>query len=383
MLENISIEMAMLSVQNRQIVTETVQVVTGRSDRMILATTLVIDVSGSMAGSRIAATMKGMKKLFDMHEPKDRIAFKVFDDKVIDLVGLKKKSDINWRKVVNDTTAKADVGGRTALYDAIAKAIETTNYSHVEKVSGRSIPCQREIVVFTDGEDTASTEISLSQLKKIMNTMTPHDNIRRKKLNITLIGAGVQPSYTRVLQDLCRGKNCQYLPCSSAANAIKATFQQVQERIQLRITQKVQRVTEIELLPEEFNTLQLTGNLSQFVHSGNSARISATSGNPVSSIFQRTPITGTNSQESSIRGSRGRKVARVPANRGQSSRSRGARKSRISTRDNGGSGNERSCTNSKEPGTRSSRGRKVARARGADSRSRGGPQRSKHLENKE
>jgi len=235
----------------------------------------VIDVSGSMAGSRIAAAIQGMKKIFDIHELNDRIALKVFDDEVVDIVGLKQKKFIDWSRLERDTKAKAEVGRRTALYDAISKAIETTNRQPVIETKGRVIPCRREIVVFTDGEDTVS-KISLFQLKKIMKTMTPSDNYRREKLNITLIASGVESSYSRVLQDLCSGENCHYLSCHAAADAIKASFQQVQTLIKFRITEN--RVIEGELSCEEFNSLQLeTGDLSQFVNSRNGQRIFTTS----------------------------------------------------------------------------------------------------------
>merc|ERR1712137_864692 len=121
---------------------------------MILATTFVIDVSGSMAGSTINATIRGIKKIFDMHEPRDRIALKVFNSSVVDILGLKQKRYIDWSRLTK--SIRDAVCGRTAMYDAIALAMKQTNHQPTIKVSDRYIPCQREIVVFTDGEDNMS-----------------------------------------------------------------------------------------------------------------------------------------------------------------------------------------------------------------------------------
>ena len=204
---------------------------------LVVALTFVIDASGSMAGSRMNATITGMKHIFDNLNPTDRVAVKVFNDEVRDIMGLRMKSTVRWNVLADDI--RASVGGRTAMRDAILSAIETINWG----VNVDGVPSQREIVVFTDGDDNRSS-VSYQRLKTVMHTMTPDDGKRRRKLFITLIGCGMENTYQNSLRRLCNTPDTQYLPCSAAADAIERNFQSIQQNITTRVITRIQIITE-------------------------------------------------------------------------------------------------------------------------------------------
>mmetsp|Transcript_24113 Transcript_24113/g.30679 ORF Transcript_24113/g.30679 Transcript_24113/m.30679 type:complete len:98 (+) Transcript_24113:658-951(+) len=86
------------------------------------------------------------------------------------------------------------------MRDAILSAIETMKWG----VTVDGVPSQREIVVFIDGEDNWSS-VSYQQISNVMQTMTPDDGKRRRRLFITLIGCRIQNTFQNSLVRLTIG----------------------------------------------------------------------------------------------------------------------------------------------------------------------------------
>ena len=88
-------------------------------------------------------------------------------------------------------------------------------------------------------------------VKTVMRTCRP-DNVKRKNLHITLIGAGIGARYRRLLEDLCQPAHCQYLPCSSASESIVRTLDQVKKMV---ITRRTTVTIEVEQSSRDANLL--------------------------------------------------------------------------------------------------------------------------------
>ncbi len=106
----------------------------GRHEPLSLA--IVIDRSGSMTGEKIARAKESVLRFISLMEPGDRASLFSFSDEVSETAPLTGSQD-NLRKAV----LTIEPGGNTALYDAIARGVES-----VKGVSGR-----KAVIVLTDG----------------------------------------------------------------------------------------------------------------------------------------------------------------------------------------------------------------------------------------
>jgi len=190
-------------------------------NRVPIHLTLVVDCSGSMAGSRINAAIEAIENIYQQLLKNDKIAVIVFNDTFQNLLYLREKSAVNFNQLKADI--RKSVGGGTALYDAIFESIDKISYSPDESKN------QREIIILTDGEDNKSKK-TFEEIKKVLR------NPKRKNLHITLIGCGIENSYEDKLINLTDSEYAQYLSTSAAESAIKRTFEDVwQNKIITRI----------------------------------------------------------------------------------------------------------------------------------------------------
>jgi Ca-activated chloride channel family protein len=110
--------------------------------------TMVVDISGSMAGDKIAAARTSLAQFIGLLDDNDQLGLNVFNNTITPLTPLStlgpKRADVTRR-----VSALVE-GGGTALYDAIAQAYDDMakngNPKHI-----------RALVVMTDGQDTDST----------------------------------------------------------------------------------------------------------------------------------------------------------------------------------------------------------------------------------
>ena len=115
---------------------------------------LVFDVSGSMDGEKIEQARQAANAFLDKMPAQNRVGLIIFNHDVHEIVPLDTFEGVggNIRDVVNSLQAQGD----TALYQAIAEAIET-----VRAAEGEQDDRIKAIVVLSDGEDTASDAYDL------------------------------------------------------------------------------------------------------------------------------------------------------------------------------------------------------------------------------
>lgn len=112
-----------------------------------LASTLVIDKSGSMAGAPMNDAHSAARSYVKSSGSKDTFALIAFDSQVHTLQGRTKDK----QSIMNSIGGIA-AGGNTAIYDAVSVAVDNT--------SG----CGRKaVVLMSDGDDTASTSFNIDQ----------------------------------------------------------------------------------------------------------------------------------------------------------------------------------------------------------------------------
>ena len=110
--------------------------------------TVVLDISGSMGGDKIAAARTSVGQFISLLDDNDRLAINVFNNTITPITPLTtlgpKRADVSRR-----VSALVE-GGGTALYDAVSQAYDDMTANGDPKHI-------RALVVMTDGQDTDST----------------------------------------------------------------------------------------------------------------------------------------------------------------------------------------------------------------------------------
>ena len=101
-----------------------------------LSSAIVLDRSGSMAGNKIMRAKESVLRFISLMEQGDRASLIAFSDKVVML-----KQQASDQGELKDAVKSIQAGGHTALFDAIARGVES-----VRGISGR-----RAVIVLTDG----------------------------------------------------------------------------------------------------------------------------------------------------------------------------------------------------------------------------------------
>ncbi len=127
---------------------------------------VVMDISGSMEGEKIASARNSLMQFIDLLDNRDRLEVILFSDELVTLTPLsplgEKRDDVRRR------VSGIIEGGDTRLYDSIKMAYDDLQANGDPKHI-------RAIVVLTDGNDTAS-QIYLDQLMEIIGDNTEGGN---------------------------------------------------------------------------------------------------------------------------------------------------------------------------------------------------------------
>jgi Ca-activated chloride channel family protein len=119
-----------------------------REDRKAANVLLVVDTSGSMAGSRIDQAKKGLRTFVRQLAPQDRVGLMTFSADVHDPkveIGLGEKN----RAALTDEIDRLGASGGTAFHDATVAAFERVRrLNDTERINA--------VVLLTDGEDSDS-----------------------------------------------------------------------------------------------------------------------------------------------------------------------------------------------------------------------------------
>ncbi len=169
-----------------------------------LTASLVIDRSGSMRGAPIEHAQKAATSFVNQAADGSKIGVVSFDHEV----NRQLEPTTNHTRV-KDSIRSIDVRGDTALYDAVAQAIENTG--------GCS---RRAIIILSDGGDTASKNVTLAKAIDRANRTgipvfvvglkgTTYDEATLKKLASGTGGQLFQTSSPEKLADLYRRIDAQ------------------------------------------------------------------------------------------------------------------------------------------------------------------------------
>jgi Ca-activated chloride channel family protein len=150
------------------------------SERVPVSLGIVLDTSGSMAGSKIAAAQSALNRfLFDLLDRDDEIFLYRFSNYPVLLQGWTSDRQLLSR-VLNRVTAN----GGTAMYDAVAEAVPLAQDGQHRK---------KALVVISDGNDTGS-QTTVRELKQ---------QIRESEVLVYAIGidgASEEPTLRRAPQ---------------------------------------------------------------------------------------------------------------------------------------------------------------------------------------
>lgn len=132
----------------------------------------ILDTSGSMAHNNVILEARGGFNNFlkEQRKLKDEatLTVAIFDD-MYELL----YDDVNINEVDNITEKEWSPRGMTALYDAIGKTINTAKANH--KKAGHKKPDKVLVCIVTDGEENASKEFNLEQIKKLIKECEEDD----------------------------------------------------------------------------------------------------------------------------------------------------------------------------------------------------------------
>lgn len=160
---------------------------------------LVLDTSGSMAGKPLSDAKAAMTQLIRSLNANDTGAVLTFNSNVT--VGSAVTADKN---VLSAATDAAVAGGNTAIFDAVAKAIE---------VLGTSTPqSRRAIVLLTDGFDNSSTVARNTVLDRVRAQGYP--------LYVVGLGTDLDRPTLQALADASQGGQAFVAPTSAQLASI-------------------------------------------------------------------------------------------------------------------------------------------------------------------
>ena len=120
---------------------------------------LVVDLSGSMAGAKLAQAKEGAKRFLDAVAPHNLVGLVTFSDQVKDVVPIGPVKTHQFR--IADIIDRARADGGTALYDAVKVAIEMVDRMVLQEDAIRGV------VLLTDGMRNAG-QVRLSDLVTLM-----------------------------------------------------------------------------------------------------------------------------------------------------------------------------------------------------------------------
>jgi len=189
-----------------------VQEVVDRKVELPNDVTVVVDVSGSMAGGKLAAAKEGVRLLFtNVLDKRDHMSVWVFGTEARMIIHLTKKGNVDIDDVLRringgDFWSRMFANG-TALFDAVDAAM-----NEMKGEKDRSL----QLVVLTDGEDNSSKRVSESALAtRLQKPGLAH-------FHLIAVAVGIEAKTN--LTPLCAPRHCHLIKVDNAAAGIKKAF---------------------------------------------------------------------------------------------------------------------------------------------------------------
>jgi Ca-activated chloride channel family protein len=164
---------------------------------------ILLDVSGSMDGARLAAAKIALNDCFDSMEYTDRFAIITFDSSAFFKLKPRPVEQLRRQNELPGILDRIFARGSTALYDAIYIAIEQIHDKTNHNV----------ITVLTDGEDNASKHT----LAEVLALLSEFPNISLDIVHID--GQARLPAY----ESLVAGGRGQYVIAQTVETIVKTT----------------------------------------------------------------------------------------------------------------------------------------------------------------
>lgn len=168
---------------------------------------MVLDVSGSMKGAKLAAAVDSMLGIIDSHfRHGDKLSLITFDDHVV--VRLNAVSDVtdDVRKTASDT--RNIQGGGTDMYSAVCEAIALAQRT---EISG-----EHWLFCLTDGVSSTNSKFEATA-----------SLLQAERLHVVVIGVALQQSLVPEMAALSRPRadsKGRYIPCGESAAALADAF---------------------------------------------------------------------------------------------------------------------------------------------------------------
>jgi len=165
--------------------------------------TIVVDVSGSVSSykSEMEKAIEQVVKACKYSPRSDNLMIRIvtFDNNMSEMHGFKLLADCD----ISEYDNCINIGGTTALYDAVNNAISATS-NYAEKLNDSDFDANAIVVIITDGLDNSSNEANCKTVKETLKNALHNESL--ESLLTILVGVGVG-SYPDISKELDRFKN--------------------------------------------------------------------------------------------------------------------------------------------------------------------------------
>eukprot|EP00040_Diaphanoeca_grandis_P006018 m.35564 g.35564 ORF g.35564 m.35564 type:complete len:384 (-) comp17161_c1_seq1:53-1204(-) len=179
-----------------------------------------VDTSGSMAGRPTTEAISGLEQVVDIMAPDDLYALFTFASSCQNLHHAMPRHRVNFDQ--DKKNIEANVGGRTALYDAIAAGIDEMKVVRDRRRDeGDQTPVVFEQLVITDGEDNSSSGYTLDSLRSLVAKPGISN------YNLVLIAVGIDSSTASKMRSLCAPQHATFVHVGNVSDLAGVLTDQV------------------------------------------------------------------------------------------------------------------------------------------------------------
>src|SRR5579862_1235189 len=147
--------------------------------------TIVEDASGSVSGyaAALETCLKTIRKAMDKSPRKDNLLLRLaqFNDNLTELHGFKLLNDIKE----SDYDNILQIGGATALFDAIDEGLEATS-AYAKQLTSNNFFVNGIVIIVTDGQNNVGNILDPDKIKQRLEQIRQSENL--ESINVILVG---------------------------------------------------------------------------------------------------------------------------------------------------------------------------------------------------